>query len=463
MYPIILLSVSGILTLFLGFAKNKSLLLPATLLFLTAALAVGFLDWNKPGLYFNGMLEINNIGIVVQSIILISAIFIIALSTNQFEDTYAHAAELYAIMQMSLVGALIMVTFQNLIMLFLGLEILSVALYVLTGSDKRNLRGNEAAIKYFLMGAFATGILLFGIAMLYGGTGSFDINGTIAMSKAYPEAKIFFWIGMIMLLIGLLFKVSAAPFHFWTADVYQGAPTIFTAFMATIVKTAGFFALYRIISISFGFEYQFWSNILYGSIALSLIIGNVSAVFQSNFKRMLAFSSVSQAGFMLFSIIGLGSNTSSSLGFYSASYALATITAFGVFMVVSANQIENGRPNENIIVFKGLLKRNPLLAVILIISMLSLSGIPLTSGFWGKFFVFNDAASKGFVWIIVLAVVMSTVSLYYYFKPIRATFGEADANLAPIEVPILTKMVLVVCCILIVLLGIAPQLLKGLI
>jgi NADH-quinone oxidoreductase subunit N len=463
MYPIILLSVSGLITLFLGFSKNKAILLPATLLFLISAFLIGLLDWNKPGQYFNGMLEITNLGIVIQSIILLSAIFIVALSSKQFDDAYAHPAELFAIIQLSLVGALMMVTYQNFIMLFLGLEILSVALYVLTGSDKRNLRGNEAAIKYFLMGAFATGILLFGIAMLYGGTGSFAITGTATMIKMYPEAKIFYWIGMIMILVGLLFKVSAAPFHFWTADVYQGAPTIFTAFMATIVKTSGFFALYRIVSISFGNDYSIWSNILIGSIALSLVIGNVSAVFQSSFKRMLAFSSISQAGFMLLSLIGLSTMSASSLGFYSLSYALATVTAFGVFMVVSANQLENGRPNENIEVFKGLYKREPMLAVALVISMLSLSGIPLTSGFWGKFFVFNDAASKGFVWIIVLAVVMSTVSLYYYFKPIRATFDETDATLAPIEVPLLTKMVLIVCCLLIVLLGIAPQLLKGLI
>jgi NADH-quinone oxidoreductase subunit N len=461
MYSIILLSVSGLATLFLGFSKNKAMLLPATMLFLVFALIGGLMDWNSPGLYFNSMLEVNNFNLVIQSILILTAVFIVGISQNQFNDRFSQPAEYYALLQFAVVGALMMVSFENYIMLFLGLEILSVALYVLTGSDKRNLRGNEAAIKYFLMGAFATGIFLFGIAMLYGGIGSFSIHGAGKLVGAVAEAKIFYWIGLIMILIGLLFKVSAAPFHFWTADVYQGAPSIFTAFMATIVKTAGFFAIYRVLNSTFSYESSIWFNIIYGAIFLSLILGNVTAVFQSSFKRMMAFSSVSQAGFMLFSLLGLGSNSASSLGFYAASYTLATIAAFGVFLVVSNHQLEAGRPDERFEVFEGLFKKNPLLAVILLISMLSLSGIPITAGFWSKFFVFNDAASKGVLWLIVLAVLMSAVSIYYYFKPIRAAFKESK-NEYEIEWGILNKTILVVCSIMSIILGIFPQLLKGL-
>jgi NADH-quinone oxidoreductase subunit N len=460
MYPIIVFSVSGLLMLFLGLSLSKKSLLPVNLAFLIIGLLSNYIDWNAPGLYFNGMLEISNAVILVQSVVTVAATLVAGLSSRLFEDAFDHPAEYYALMQFSVVGALIMVSFQNLIMLFVGLEILSVALYVLAGSDKRNLRGNEASIKYFLMGAFATGILLFGIAMFYGATGSFDINSGGTLANVAPNAKIFFWIGLIFIFIGLLFKISAAPFHFWTADVYQGSPTIFTAFMATIVKTAVIFSLYRLATYSFGFEYVSWSKFLVIIIGLSMLIGNLTAVYQSNFKRVLAYSSISQAGFMLLSLIGLGQQSFGNLGFYTLSYAFATISAFGVFLIVSSNQLKDGRPNENIEVFKGLFARNPDLALILLISMLSLSGIPLTSGFWSKFFVLNDAAAKGYLWILILGIVMSAVSLYYYFKPIRATFTASEAE--PLAVSSLAKITLYICALGTVILGVAPDLFRGL-
>lgn len=460
MYPIIVFSISGLLMLFLGLSVSKKSLLPINLVFLVIGLLSNLIDWNAPGLYFNNMLEVNNSLILVQSIVIVSAILVAGLSSRLFEDSVDHPAEYYALMQFATVGALIMVSFQNLIMLFVGLEILSVALYVLAGSDKRNLRGNEASIKYFLMGAFATGILLFGIAMFYGATGSFDINSGSSVANHLPSGKIFFWIGIIFIFIGLLFKISAAPFHFWTADVYQGSPTIFTAFMATIVKTAVIFALYRLAAFSFNMEYANWSKFLVIIIGLSMVIGNITAVYQSNFKRLLAFSSVSQAGFMLLSLIGLGEQSFGNLGFYALSYAFATISAFGVFLIVSSNQLVDGRPNENIEVFKGLFSRNPDLAVILLISMFSLSGIPVTSGFWSKFFVLNDAATKGYLWVLILGIVMSAVSLYYYFKPIRASFASSDNE--PFEISVLAKVSLYFCALGTILLGIAPDIFRGL-
>ena len=460
MYPIIVFSVSGLLMLLLGLSVNKKKLLPYNLFFMLVGMCSNFLDWNAPGLYFNGMLEISNSIILVQCVLIFAAILVSGISSRQFEDTHAYPAEYYAIMQFALVGALIMVSFQNLLMLFVGLEILSVGLYVLTGSDKRNLRGNEAAIKYFLMGSFATGIFLFGVAMFYGATGSFDIDSGNALANNFIEGKMFFWLGMVFIFNGLLFKISAAPFHFWTADVYQGAPTVFSAFMATIVKTAVIFALFRLAAYSFNLEYENWSKFMVIIIGLSIIIGNLTAVVQTNFKRVLAFSSISQAGFMLLSLIGLGSQSYGNLGFYSLSYALATISAFGVFLVISSNTLVEGRPSENINVFDGLFSRNPDLAIILLISMLSLAGIPLTSGFWSKFFVLNDAAAKGYFWVLILGILMSAVSLYYYFNPIRASFKKTD--LAKIEISSLSKYTLYVCAALTILFGIAPNLIRSL-
>ncbi|MCC5648181.1 NADH-quinone oxidoreductase subunit N [Nostoc sp. CHAB 5824] len=461
MYPIVILSITGLITLFLGFLKSRKILLPATILFLLIAVAAGFLDWNKPGLYFNAMIDINNTSIIFGAIILITAILILPLSAGRFDDETAHPAEYYAIMQMSLVGAIIMVSFQNLIMLFVGIEILSVALYVLTGSDKRNLRGNEAALKYFLMGSFATGILLFGIAMYYGATGSFNISASMALIKSSHEGKIFFWIGIFFMLIGLLFKVSAAPFHFWTADVYEGAPTFFTTFMATVVKTAGFYAIFKLISVSFSSEFAVWSNLIIGAIVLSLSIGNISAVYQSSFKRLLAFSSISQAGYMLLSVIGMSNQSEESLAFYSVSYSLASISAFGVLMVVSKNTLENGRPNESISVFNGLLKKSPFLAVILSISLFSLSGIPLTAGFWGKFFVFSDAAYRNLTWLLVFAVIMSAVGIYYYFKPIIAALFKDTENSNTIELYPAVKVCLFLTTLGTIIFGLFPNLVRS--
>lgn len=461
MYPIIVLSFTGLLTLFLGLDNPKSkTILPGTVLFLVLALCSNFYDWNAPGTYFNNMIGVTNPNIIVGSVIILSALFLVLLSSGQFEDENAHPAEYYALMQFSIVGALIMASFNNLLMLFLGLEILSIALYVLTGSDKTNLRGNEASLKYFLMGSFATGILLFGVAMIYGATGSFDISAGTTLAHAPLASKIFFYVGIVFTLIGLLFKISGAPFHFWTADVYQGAPTLFTAFMATIVKTAVIFSLYRLLVNGFPYEYAFWAKIILVVIALSLVIGNITAVVQDNFKRILAFSSISQAGFMLMALTGINDKTFANLAFYSASYTLATVAALGVLIVVSRNTLRDGRPDENVDVFNGLFRRNPDLAVVLLISMLSLSGIPLTSGFWSKFFVFTDAIGKGYLWVLILAVVMSAVSLYYYFRPVVAAFRTTEEP--AVQTGALQKLVLYSVTLLTVLLGVAPGLFRAL-
>jgi NADH-quinone oxidoreductase subunit N len=463
MYPIIILSITGLVTLFLGFLKSKKILLPASLFFVALAFASNFIDWNKPGLYFSNMLEASNLSILFTSIILLSAFLIMALSKGFIDDEHAQPAEYFAIMQFSLVGAIMMTNFQNLIMLFIGVEILSVSMYVLTGSDKRNIRGNEAALKYFLMGAFATGIMLFGIAMLYGANYSFNISDANAwlMQTQVTTRPVFLYVGVTFLLIGLLFKISAAPFHFWTPDVYEGAPTIFTTFMSTIVKTAGFAAIYRILEVSYSPLYNFWWVMIVVMAVLSLLISNITAVAQSSFKRLLAFSSISHAGYMLMAIVGLSNKTDASIVFYSLAYSLATISAFGVLMIVSKEKLVDGRPDENISVLNGLSKKNPFLGFVLAVSMFSLAGIPLTAGFWGKFYVFADAASRGHIWLLVVAILMSAVGIYYYFKPIMAAYmKEGDGE--NIKLSSFYKIILGFTTAGSVLLGLLPNLVREL-
>ncbi len=467
MLPIVLLSVLGIALLFLGFQKSRTLLLPAALLSLLLALAANFYDWNKAYLYFNSMLRTDNLTMVFTAIMLGSAFLVVALSSRFLEDEDAQPAEYYGIMLFSLVGGIMMAGFENLIMLFVGVEILSVAMYVLTGSDKRNLRSNEAALKYFLMGAFATGIMLFGMALIYGSTGSFTLAG-IAGYAANPQAglSLLMYVGLLMLLIGLLFKVSAAPFHFWTPDVYDGAPTIFTAFMSTVVKTAGFAALFKLLSVSFSQVYGFWWVILAIITAITLIAGNITAVYQNSFKRMMAYSSISHAGYLLIGLAALGAQTKQAIVFYSLAYSVATISAFAVLLLVAQQRSTQTLSSEGVVAesfdsFNGLARQNPLLGFAMTVSMLSLAGIPLTAGFWGKFYMFSTAAERGQIWLLVVAVLMSAVGIYYYFRVIIAMYFR-DGAVEPIPVSPVYRYVLVIATVLTLGLGVMPGLLQNL-
>lgn len=467
MLPIVLLSVFGIVLLFLGFLKSKSVLLPATLLFLLITLAANFFDWNKRYLYFNDMLRTDNFSMVLTAIVLGSAFLVVALSGSFSENEEAQPAEYYGIILFSLVGAIMMIDFENLIMLFVGVEILSVAMYILTGSDKRNLRSNEAALKYFLLGAFTTGIMLFGIALLYGATGSFTIAG-IGAYAAHPQTglSLLLYVGLLMLLIGLLFKVSAAPFHFWTPDVYDGAPTIFTAFMSTVVKTAGFAALFRLLSVSFSGVYSFWWLMLAVITAITLVVSNVTAAYQNSFKRMMAYSSISHAGYLLIGLAALGAQTKQAIVFYSLAYSVATIAAFGVLLLVAQQRSTQTITGESVLTenfdsFNGLARQNPLLGFTMAVSMLSLAGIPLTAGFWGKFYMFSTAVERGQIWLLVIAVLMSTIGIYYYFRVIIAMYFR-DGATEPIRVAPVYQYVLLAATVLTLGLGIIPGLLQGL-
>jgi NADH-quinone oxidoreductase subunit N len=383
---------------------------------------------------------------------------VLPFSQNYIDKPQAQPAEYYAILLFSLVGALMMTSYDNLIMLFVGVEILSISMYVLTGSDKRNLRSTEAALKYFLMGAFATGILLFGVAMLYGATASFSLQGIgeyVSNTMGNPSPLLY--IGLALVLVGILFKVSAAPFHFWTPDVYEGAPTLFTAFMSTIVKTAGFAALYRLLSVSFTGIYDFWVLSIALVALLTLVIGNISAAYQVSFKRMMAFSSISHAGYLLIAVIAFQETSQTAILFYSLAYSVATIAAFGILILVA-----DKTGSEEYVAFNGLAKNNPLLALVMTVSMCSLAGIPLTGGFFGKFLIFSTAFARGGVnWLLVAAILMSTVGIYYYFRVILAMYIR-EGKTETITLTTLQQATLILCLIFILVLGIMPNLVVGL-
>jgi NADH-quinone oxidoreductase subunit N len=286
--------------------------------------------------------------------------------------------------------------YKNMTTLFLGIEIMSIPLYVLAASKKNDVSSNEAGFKYLILGSFATGFLLFGIALVYGATGTFDIMAIRAkISAAQGAMPMFFYVGVMMMLVAMSFKVSAAPFHFWAPDVYQGSPTVITAFMSTIVKTAAFAAFIRLFLVSFGGIDERWNMVMAVIIALSLVVSNITAASQNNVKRMLAYSSISHAAFMLMAILAVQPGMSiPSILYYTLAYSVGSITAFSVIYNVAK------KSTENIEAFNGLGKRNPLLAFCMLIAMLSLAGIPVTAGFFAKYYIFTTIMATSFKWFI---------------------------------------------------------------
>jgi NADH-quinone oxidoreductase subunit N len=308
MNSIILSAIWGVLMMFCGvFLKSKSTPKYIAILGVVIILCLNVLEMisNKSLFTFNikEMLVLDHFNLTFISIVLICTLIYFLLSGSEIEKVGPHVGEYFALIFFILCGVSIAASFNTLLMLFIGIEIISIPLYILTGSDKRNLKSNEAALKYFLMGAFSTGILLMGIVFVYGGnpSASFYIDKILLGSGKMP---ILIAVGLLFMMIAMSFKVSAAPFHFWTPDVYDGAPTVFTSFMSTIVKVAGFFAFIRLFEHSFGTMQDQWQKLIAVIIVLTLLFGNITAVFQQSVKRMLAYSSIAQAGFMLFALYG---------------------------------------------------------------------------------------------------------------------------------------------------------------
>jgi NADH-quinone oxidoreductase subunit N len=454
MNTIIIISVLPIVLLYLGLYKAQKALLPVTVIGLLAALGFAICEWTAkdtaPSLY-TGMLLFNNFSVVFSSVTIVSTILIILLSKGYFERISRHTAEYYAIILFSLAGIIVMVSFNNLVMLFIGIEIMSVSLYILAGIKKSDFASNEAALKYFLMGAFSTGFLLFGMALLYGSSGSFNIDTIREYVVNHPHIDAMFYTGIALIIVGLCFKVGAAPFHFWTPDVYEGSPTLITAFMSTVVKTAGFAAFLRLFSACFQPLSDFWTPILLVITIITLFIGNITALYQQSFKRMLAFSSISHAGYLLFAIVSLGAASSNSVFVYATAYSIASIIAFGGLILV---QQQNG--SDNFESFNGLGKKNPFLAFVLTVAMLSLAGIPLTAGFIGKFFMFSGAVSRYHIGLVIIAVINAIISIFYYFRVIIAMYFRTDER-AELTVPVYYKVVFALSALATILIGVYPD------
>lgn len=396
-----------------------------------------------------GMIEFDRFALLFNTIAFFSTLIYFLLSARDMEKVGVNYAEYFALIFFILCGITLTSSFKSLLILFLGIEIISIPLYILTGSDKRNLKSNEASLKYFLLGAFSTGLMLMGIALIYGAVGSFTTSGINFIEGDKPSALLI--AGMLLLLFSMAFKVSAAPFHFWTPDVYDGAPTVFTSFMATIVKAAVFIAFIRLFDEAFGLLQPQWKLFVAIITVATLFIGNITAVFQQSVKRMLAYSSIAQAGFMLLSLYSMNADAKEGLLLYTAAYSFATIGIFAVLIKMNDYTFEG---------FNGFAKHQPLLAATTTIFLLSLAGIPLTAGFMAKFYMLKATMANGKnLGLVIFAVLMAAVSVYYYFRVIQAMYFKEGDEKNIIEVTPSFKWTLVILAAFVILLGIFPNLL----
>jgi NADH-quinone oxidoreductase subunit N len=310
----------------------------------------------------------------------------------------------------------------DLIVIFLGLETMSIAAYVLAGLRRRDPRSNEAAIKYFLLGAFSTGFLLYGIALIYGATGSIKLDTIRAELSAPMASHPMLLLGLAMLLVGFGFKVAAVPFHMWTPDVYEGAPTPITAFMAVGVKLGAFAGFVRIFLVSFLPVSGQWSNALWVIAVLTMTTGNVIAVVQTNIKRMLAYSAIAHAGYVLVGMVAASPEAGGAVLYYLLAYAFPTLGAFGIVVALERRELAG----DEIADYRGLSTRSPALAGAMAVFMLSFTGVPPLAGFMGKFYIFSAALRQGYTNLVVIAVINSVIAAFYYISVIVAMFMEED-------------------------------------
>lgn len=459
MNAIILTAIWGVIMMFTGvFIKSKTAPRFVAITGMLIVLSSSIIELLTKKAFFsfdhNSMLHTDGFNLTFIAIVMTCTLIYFLLTGTEIEKVGSHVGEYFALIFFILCGISIAATFNTLLMLFIGIEIISIPLYILTGSDKRNLKSNEAALKYFLMGAFSTGIMLMGIAFIYGG----NPNASFYIDKiqiGLGQMPVLIAAGLLFILVSMSFKVSAAPFHFWTPDVYDGAPTVFTSFMSSVVKVAGFFAFLRLFEHSFGVVHEQWQHLIAFITVATLVIGNITAVFQQSVKRMLAYSSIAQAGFMLLAIFALNAKAKEGILLYSAAYSLASIGIFGILTKMEDYTIDG---------FNGLGKENPLMAFAATVFLLSLTGIPLTAGFQSKFFMLMAAVDNGHqFWLVIVAVIFAAISAYYYFRVIQAIyFKESDRNVVVANAvnPFFNYMLIVIIA-LIVIIGIYPEIVIG--
>ncbi len=454
--PVLVLSVfaMGVLVLDLWAGKNKTLLMFVSLVGLLMTAISAFAKHPIPTFAFTDSYTVDHLSLFFICIFTLSSALTILLSYEYNEREGIKVGEYYSLILLCTVGMILLASSTDMIMIFLGVEIVSICLYVLAGIRRDNKASNEAALKYFLLGAFATGFLLYGMTLVYGSTGSTNLFKIAEFVKSdSAQSNPLLLMGIVLLVIGFGFKVAAAPFHMWAPDVYQGAPTPVTAFMAVGPKAAAFAAFFRVFSEAVPELAPSWEILLSTVAVLSMVVGNLGAIMQTNIKRMLAFSSISHAGYLLIAVISKSSLAGSSLLFYMLSYAFTTFGAFGIIILLG----RKGEENLELENYSGLAYKHPLMALSMTVFLLSLGGMPPFAGFVAKFYIFSAAIEEGFLTLVIIAVLNSAISFYYYLKVVVFMYMKEPAGEFNISLTPMTLLVVIIGLIGTIELGIFPD------
>ncbi len=451
---LIVLAAAGLVLLLdlLPRAIGRDLLATVTLAGVVGALLVTLSRWGKPERAFDGMVVLDDFALFANVVICYAAALVVLLSIDYLRRSGSETGEYYALVLFATSGMMLLAVAGDLVVLFLALELMSLSLYVLAGVFKRELASSEASMKYFILGAFAASFLLYGIALIYGATGttSLDRIAVAASGRAHDPLLV---VGLGLLLVGFGFKTSSVPFHMWAPDVYQGAPTSVTVLIATGSKTAAFAALIRVLLVGLRGAQPDWAALLWIVAVLTMTLGNVVAIAQSNLKRMLAYSSVAHVGYMLVGVVAGGSAGGGAVLFYLLTYTFTTAGAFGVITLCERAGVEAVEVGD----YAGLARRHPLLAAVFGLFLLSLVGIPPLAGFVGKFYLFGAAVRTGYLWLAVIGVLNSAVAAYYYLRVIVYMYMREPEGAGATLVPSYAAgAALAIALIGIVLFGVIP-------
>ncbi|UCC45116.1 MAG: NADH-quinone oxidoreductase subunit N [Candidatus Zixiibacteriota bacterium] len=454
-YPEITLLVAASVILVLPFFRISTRF-SSTLAFLGLVLAtvLATYQWGSPKSGFYGMVTCDDFGVVFKLIFTLVSALTLLMAQRYLSAKGIDRPEFYALLLVSTVGMMVMANTSDLVVIFLGLEVMSVPLYVMAGLARRSLESNEAGIKYFIMGAFASSFLLMGIAFIYGAAATTDLRRIVAdFSYIMSNSQPYLLTGVGLLVVGFGFKIAAVPFHSWVPDVYQGAPTPVTAFFSVGPKAAGFAAALRVFTFGFA-DLQLLITLFWVLAVLTMTVGNVLALRQSNVKRLLAYSSIAHAGYILVALVAGGPGGLSSAIFYLMAYALFNL---GGFAVVTLLETRSGCRSD-FSELAGLAKAHPYLSAVLALFMFALSGFPPTVGFFGKFYVFAAAVKSGFIWLTVIGVLNSFLSVYYYLRVVKTSyFDQSEAAFLPVKFSPAIVVVLIITAAGTLGMGFFPQ------
>jgi NADH-quinone oxidoreductase subunit N len=458
--PEIVLSVLAMALLLINVFKpggSKSYLAYLSFLGIVATAVLVGAGWGAQHIEsFGGSVVLDKFATFFKMTFLVAAGLAVLITDRYMEREECNHGELYPIILFSVVGMMLMASGTDLMTIFLGLEVMSVSLYVLAGFNRANKKSNEAGLKYFLLGAFSTGFMLYGMALIYGATGTTRLYKIAAVvgQMTLPSANIMLVAGMLLMMTGFAFKIAAAPFHMWTPDVYEGAPTPMTAFMSAGPKAAGFAALIRIFLVALPTLQVEWSQVLWVLAVLTMTVGNITALRQENVKRVLAYSSIAHAGYALVGFTAGNGTGISGILFYMLSYSFMNIGAFAIIILIA----KKGETNGNVSDFAGLGFKKPLLAIAMTLFLFSLAGVPPAAGFIGKFYLFSGAIQKGYIWLAVIGVLNSAASAYYYLRiMVYMYMKEPTEEFEWVQVTAPVALALVIAVAGTLILGIVPS------